>query len=215
LVFDSKGAIYGTSYFGGNEGKHCSGGVGGTGCGAVFSLQVARDRGGAWSEKILHRFDGIDGSNPAAGVVFDKNGNLYGTTYFGPPNGYGLVFELKKPHGTVHAWMETVLHPFSNGSDGGNPVAGVVFAPNGSLYGVVSYGDVSRGDVFTMRPPSRNEPAWTLTVLYGFQGSPDGAQPAANLTFDKDGNFYSMTQNGGTGTACGFAGCGTVFRVWP
>ena len=80
LVFDSKGAIYGTTYFGGNEGEHCKGGAGGTGCGSVFALQPPTTKGGAWTENVLHRFDGLDGANSDGGVVFDRNGNLYGTT---------------------------------------------------------------------------------------------------------------------------------------
>ena len=141
LVLDSKGAIYGTTYFGGNNVKEqCEGGVGGTGCGIVFVILPPTTKGGAWTEKLLHRFDGRDGSNSAAGVVFDGNGNLYGTTYFGPTSGHGLVFKLKKPSATVHSWTETILHLFSDGSDGGYPRAGLIFDAGGDLFGSSSSG---------------------------------------------------------------------------
>src|SRR5580698_2461141 len=119
LVFDSKNALYGTTYFGGdNKTGQCAGGVGGTGCGVVFSLTAPNQVGGKWTEILLHRFDGQDGSNSDAGVVIDGDGDLYGTTYFGPPNGFGLIFELKKPSlGAADTWEETVLHLF-NESDG-------------------------------------------------------------------------------------------------
>jgi hypothetical protein len=83
LALDSKGAIYGTTYFGGNNVKgQCEGGVGGTGCGIVFVILPPTTKGGAWTEKLLHRFNGQDGANSDAGVIFDGNGNLYGTTYY-------------------------------------------------------------------------------------------------------------------------------------
>ena len=212
LVLDGKGAIYGTTYFGGNNQKgSCEGGVGGTGCGIVFALQPPTTKGGAWTEKLLHRFNGQDGSNSAAGVVLDGNGNLYGTTSFGP-GPYGLVFELKKPCGTVHSWTETVLHVFHDGNDGANPLAGLIFDARGDLYGTALGGGTHRGVVFRLNPPKRGN-SWSLTVLYNLGGSPDGDHPTAGLVFDSGGNLYSATEWGGTGRPC--QGCGAVFEVSP
>jgi uncharacterized repeat protein (TIGR03803 family) len=50
--------------------------------------------GGSWSETLLHRFNGSDGSEPFGGVVLDAGGNLYGTTGSGGPNGGGTVFKI-------------------------------------------------------------------------------------------------------------------------
>jgi hypothetical protein len=112
LVLDSKGAIYGTTYFGGNNQKGtCEGGVGGTGCGIVYKLSPPVSKGAPWTKKVLHQFDGQDGANSAAGVVFDPNGNLYGTTFAGP-NGSGLAFELTKP-----SVAKGVQHRFRPGVD--------------------------------------------------------------------------------------------------
>ena len=55
LVLDKKGAIYGTSYYGGNEGGSC----GSVGCGTVFKLAPPTKNGGAWTQKTLHVFKGI------------------------------------------------------------------------------------------------------------------------------------------------------------
>jgi uncharacterized repeat protein (TIGR03803 family) len=90
LVLDSKGAIYGTTAGGGDESGEC----GSLGCGAVFKLAPATMKGGAWTEKMLHRFNGQDGTTPAADVVLGKNGNLYGTASAGTSGGNGAVFEL-------------------------------------------------------------------------------------------------------------------------
>lgn len=216
LVLDKTGAIYGTTYFGGNNQKgRCEGGVGGTGCGVVFKLIPPDQAGGKWTEVLLHRFNGQDGSNSDAGVIFDRNGNLYGTTFFGPPNGSGLIFELKRPSGKVHSWTETVLCLFNNESNGGSPVSGVTFSADGDLYGAASAGDEFRGgNVFRLKPPVPKGGRWPIQILHGFTGSPDGAHPTANLVFSMAGSLNGTTQWGGTGESCQ-GGCGTVFEVSP
>jgi hypothetical protein len=217
LVLDGNGAIYGTTYFGGNNMKgQCEGGVGGTGCGIVFKLAPPSQKGGKWTGMVLHQFDGQDGSNSTAGVVFDGNGNLYGTTSFGP-GPYGLVFALKKPSGKVRSWTETVLHRFTDGTDGANPMSSFIFDSGGNLYGTAYRGSGASqyGNVFKLVPHYHAAGEWVLDVLYGFDTGGAGAgQPAAALVFDKRGNLYSTTQFGGTGESCQ-GGCGTVFEVSP
>jgi len=213
LILDSTGAVYGTTYYGGNNAGGCDGGVSGIGCGTVFKLTPPLKWVGPWKTEILHRFNGQDGADPNAGVVFGVSGDLYGTTYTGP-GPYGLVFELKKPSAKGHSWVEKVPYAFKDGNDGGGPMAGLVLDTRGNLYGTTNFGSTFAGVVFRLTQLSRTGDAWTFGTLYGFTGSPDGAQPAANLIFDKHGNLYSTTQMGGTG-ACSFYGCGTVFEVSP
>jgi len=216
LVLDRTGAIYGTTYFGGNEAGECSGGVGGTGCGTVFKLRPPTKKGGAWNEKILYRFKGLDGANPAASVIFDKNGHLDGTTFFGGQNGSGAVFELAKPSGGSHTWVETVLYRFTDGNDGANPSAGLASDTRGNLYGTAYRGGSSSqyGDVFRLRPPTGKGKPWQFEVLYGFaNGISKGGQPAASVVLDSGGALYSTTQYGGTGQNCGSGACGTIFSL--
>jgi len=83
LVFDKKGAIYGTTFFGGNQGCKQDAGVG---CGTVFKLSPPAKTRHAWGYEVLHRFNngvGEGGENPAAGVVLDTKGTIYGTTLAG------------------------------------------------------------------------------------------------------------------------------------
>ena len=212
LILDSSGALYGTTYFGGDNKKGtCDGGAGGTGCGTVFMLNPPAKKGVPWTETVLHRFQGgsKDGANPAARVIFDSKGNLFGTTHFGPQNGFGTVFEVAKPAVNSQPWTEKLLYRFTNGNDGGYPTAGVTFGLSGSLYGTTS------NTAFQLKPPQRNGGAWSLTTLHNFTGLPDGIVPGAALVFDKAGSLYSTTTKGGTGTGCGFAGCGTVFELIP
>ena len=105
-------------------------------------------------------------------------------------------------------------YPFSNGNDGAYPIAGLTFDASGNAYGTTYSAGAFSGIVFRLKPPGGMEDSWTFGALYGFTGSPDGAQPAASLILDRHGKPYGTTQKGGTGT-CSFYGCGTVFEVSP
>jgi len=83
LVSNKAGDFFGTTFGGGNPA--CNGGGG---CGTVFELSTA----GRFT--TLHRFAGADGANPYDGLVLDGAGNLYGTTFFGGSDNYGVVFKL-------------------------------------------------------------------------------------------------------------------------
>jgi hypothetical protein len=212
LVLDSKGVIYGTSQSGGDQEGECSP----NGCGTVFALQPPVVKGGAWTEKVLYRFHGEDGATPEAGVIFGRNGQLYGTAYAGANSGYGAVFSLADPKGGG-PWKETLLFRFSDGNDGAHPDGPLIFDSSGNLHGTTNVGSGAslRGNVFRLKSPDRTGGAWAFSTEHGFTGIPDGENPAANLIFDKAGNLYSTTQNGGTGSGCSFIGCGTVFEIKP
>jgi hypothetical protein len=209
LVFDSKGAIYGTTFGGGNESGQCGAG----GCGTAFELKPPATNGGVWTEKILHRFQPQDGANPAAGIVFGTNGSLNGTVSAGANSGSGALFALTRPTGGSLPWKETVLYRFSDGNDGTSPEGSLIFDASGSLYGAVLGGATHSGVVFRLKPQNHRG-SWSFSTLYSFVGPPDGSEPKAKLIFDGLGNLYGTTQYGGTGTACQ-GGCGTAFEVSP
>jgi len=167
-------------------------------------------------EKVLYSFkdngiDGtIDGKNPAAGLIFDASGNLYGTTAFGgcsDPFGCGTVFELTPTVGGK--WQELVLHRFDE-SDGFLPRAGLIFDASGNLYGTTftGGGDSDAGTVFELTPTASGE--WGEKVLHGFNLYTDGFYPSAGLIFDTSGNLYGTTWEGGPSN-----GLGTVFELTP
>jgi uncharacterized repeat protein (TIGR03803 family) len=106
-----------------------------------------------------------------------------------------------------------VLHWFSNSGPGAF-AAGLSFDSSGNLYGPTDDGGRFRGTVVRLRHPAKRGGRWGSAVLYTFQGSPDGASPAAPLAFDIAGNLYGTTQAGGNGQACQ-GGCGTVYEVSP
>lgn len=205
LVFGRNGAIYGTTLQGG-------------GSGTVFELTPPRKKGGTWSEKILHHFTGgNDGGQPGAGVIIDDKGSLYGGAEFGAKGG-GIVFRMAATNDA--GWRETILHAFSASSLTYYDPTVTLVDKSGNLYGTTQVGPGSSlvGSVFRMRPPSQEGKTggnWSYSLLRGFTGAPDGGIPNAPLTFDKSGNLYGTTQWGGTGTACGSVGCGTVFEIEP
>jgi hypothetical protein len=203
-VLDRSGAVYGLTFSGGGQSCHCYG--------TAFKLKPST-KGGAWSEELLHSFDrtNSDGGNPMAGVILDLKGNLYGTTLNGGPGGGGIAFQISAPSSKSGHWKEAILYGFSKNGKGVNPEAPLLFDSKGDLYGTANdSGEAYYGTVFRLSPREKNE-AWTSSLLYGFAGAPDGAQPAAGLVFDAAGNLYSTTTQGGTGACSG--GCGTVFEV--
>ncbi len=202
LVFGPDGALYGTTYGGGNGG--C--GSQGFGCGTVFKLNppatICVAALCSWTETVLYRFSGgTDGASPRAGVVFDLAGNLYGTTLFGGSTsglcsvtGCGVVYQLS-PSGS--GWTQSVIHTFTSGTDGSIPYSGLTFDGARNLYGTTSSGGSSgAGTVYQLTPSGSG---WIENIIYSFSGGADGSAPAADLIFDSSGRLYGLALNGGQG----------------
>jgi uncharacterized repeat protein (TIGR03803 family) len=202
LIFDAAGNLYGTTISGGTKGS-----------GTVFKL--APGGHGEWTETVLHDFDNWDGEAPAASLIFDKSGNLYGTTREGGRYDSGIVFKLATA--ANGEWTETVLHTF-NGKDGSDPLGALTFDSAGNLYGttVGAYDtDCSGsacGNVFKLAPATDGK--WTETVLHSFGGR-GGSGPGSALVLDRAGNLYGTTTSGGNLKTCSGDGCGTVFQLIP
>ena len=169
------------------------------------------------TEKVLHVFDGTDGANSTAALIFDSKGNLFGTTNKGGNynqvcgGGCGTVFELSPA--ANGKWAEKVLYRFcsvEHCGDGSAPGAGgLIFDAAGNLYGTTYQGGGEScsggcGTVFKLSPGTNG--GWTETVLYAFSGK-DGSAPHSNLIFDGSGNLYGTTS---AGSARGY---GNAFRL--
>ncbi len=184
---DAAGNVYGTLNLGGAYGN-----------GAVFE---ATRNGQTWTETLLYSFTGgTDAVNPVAGVTLDASGNLYGTSSFGGANGVGAIYKLTH---SGSGWTESVIYNFQGGSDGQNPVGGVILDQAGNLYGTTfDGGDNGGGTVYELSPSRQG---WTFTTLYSFTGGYGG--PYNDLTWDASGNLY------GTANGDGAFGLGSVFRL--
>jgi uncharacterized repeat protein (TIGR03803 family) len=163
--------------------------------------------------KVLHSFDGTDGSGAYVGLVQATNGSFYGTVPGGGANGDGTVFKLT-PSGTL-----TTLYNFcsqTNCADGEFPEAALVQASDGDLYGTTGAGGANGGGtVFKITPSGE------LTTLYNFcsqTNCADGANAFGALVQATDGDLYGTTSAGGANGTCtsfGEVGCGTVFKITP
>jgi uncharacterized repeat protein (TIGR03803 family) len=184
LARDSEGNLYGTTSGGGRS------------YGAFGTVFKVSETG---KETVLHSFTGSpdDGQTPYAGVVRDKEGNLYGTTLYGGVFGSGTVFKVNR------VGEETVLHSFV-APDGYDPFGGLLLDKKNNLYGTTAYGGISGcGTVFKLNPSS------ALTVLHSFAGgSSDGCEPVfTSLIMDAKHNLYGITYFGGT------YGSGAVYKL--
>lgn len=101
----------------------------------------------------------------------------------------------------AHAQTFSVIHSFTGGSDGGNPVNGFTASTTGYMYGTASSGGAyGNGVVYRMSVKG------VETVLHSFGSGKDGAAPNAEL-ISSGSDFY------GTTTAGGAYGNGTVFMI--
>jgi uncharacterized repeat protein (TIGR03803 family) len=225
LIFDGQGNLYGTTLSGGGAGSCIGGGGRNVFCGTVFRLSPTG--AGTWTESLLYSFaNDSDGGTPFSGLTFDAQGNLYGPACEGGDFscahlvGFGCVVLFELSPGTGGTWIQTVLHAFEGGSDGQNPVGGLVFDPNGNLYGSTQFGGGAGGcyggnnmnffcgSVYELSPATGG--GWAESVLYGFQGQPsDGESPGSNLILDSTGNLYGTTQSGGVNLY------GVAFEITP
>lgn len=194
LALGPDGNFYGTTFAGGDA--SCSPP---NGCGTVFRVTPH----GVLT--TLHAFGGSDGEQPSVGLILGSDGNFYGTTQGGGSNSCfcGVVFRIT-PGGVT-----STLHSFS-GDDGASPLAALVQATNGNLYGTTYQGGSSLacssgcGTVFEVTK------AGSFTSLHSFDMS-DGDEPLGQLFQASNGIFYGTTFSGGdNGT-----GYGTIFRMLP
>jgi uncharacterized repeat protein (TIGR03803 family) len=190
LLIDRAGDLYGVTEIGG---AHSAG--------TVYELTRA---GKSWKLTTLYAFKGSpDCGSPYGGLIADRHGNLYGTTYYGGANGLGCVFELARTHA---GYREHAIYSFAGGNDGSSPTTTLLLSGARTLYGTTSMGGGSCncGTVFKLNAKTGSE-----VVLHAFTAGRDGAFPYYGLLGDGSGHLYGTTAAGGTSNQ------GTVFEVTP
>jgi len=194
LLIDAAGNLFGVCTVGGANGF-----------GTVFEMSLHQ---GLWQLTTLYAFkDSPDGALPYGGLIADKAGNFYGTTYYAGANDLGTVYQLTKING---AWTERVLYSFQGGSDGGSPISTLVADAAGNLYGTTSEGGAAAcgcGTIFKMSRDSTGK--WSETVAYRFPGTPQPGFAYNGLVADPSGIFYGATVHGGSGND------GAIYKFRP
>ncbi len=205
LVMDENGAVYGTTFYGGDRTCIVPGEAPlSSGCGSVFKLTPSS---AGWSKTTIYGFRGSpDGDLPTSGVLIDANGTIYGTTLAGGPAALGTVFRLTPPANGAGPYDETVLFSFRKfGTGGFYPDTGLVADASGALYGTLA--DCNGDDdtknqcsaVFRLTPPPAGASAWTETILHTFpsQLSRSAVDSLSKLTIDASGALYGANSFGG------------------
>lgn len=175
--------------------------------------------------QALVNFNGINGQYPAAGVIFDAQGNMYGTTTQGGPSfnplgssvvsdGLGTIWKYSPSTGLTTLFSFSGTQTPSN--NGYRPLTPLVRDAQGNLYGTTYYGGIDFtpdtnghlgwGTIFKLSP------AGQFTEVHQFSG-PEGANPVGML-IDGQGNLFGTTWQGGLNwnTTLGDFGLGTVFE---
>jgi uncharacterized repeat protein (TIGR03803 family) len=125
LIFDAGGALYGTTETG----------TGTTSLGTVFKLTP---KGSGYFEVLPHVFQPkTDGFGPTGGLIADKHGALYGTTYWGGARQGGIIFKLTP---SASGYRERIVWNFAFGGRGGHPDGGLIADATGALYGTTPFG---------------------------------------------------------------------------
>ena len=158
----------------------------------------------AAQEKPLYSFSfnkfGADGAAPNGNLVFDTEGNLYGSCLSGGPGDGGGVFELSPKAGGV--WTKKWLTDSTGAVLGAGTQGSLIFDVKGNLYGVGS------GGVIEFSPETNGN--WKEQTIYTFSGEADVNGANAGLIFDSKGNLYGTSHSGGK-----YFSYGTVFELSP
>ena len=194
LMIDAAGNLYGVCTVGGANGF-----------GTVYKMSSVQ---GKWQFTTLYAFkDQPDGALPYGGVISDKAGNLYGTTYYAGVHDLGTIYKLTHGKG---AWTESVLYSFKGGTDGASPISSLVADAAGNLYGTTSDGGAASctcGIIFKMTPGGNGK--WTESVVYRFPGTPQPGFAYNGMVADSTGSFYGATVHGGSGND------GAIYQFTP
>jgi uncharacterized repeat protein (TIGR03803 family) len=190
IVSLEEGTLYGTTANGGTYGK-----------GTVYRLTQAGVLTTIYSFNTNNLYEGL---SPSAPVVEGFDGFLYGTTCWGGKTaggmnggstGQGTVFRVSRDgssFATIYDFQDNV-----NEQDGYCPMAGLVQANDGMLYGVTSAGGGGTntsisGTLFRLDTGGGN-----FQVLHKFD-KPNGSSPLSTPLLHTNGKIYGMASLGGT-----------------
>ena len=195
-------ALYGTTLYGGTNNSGTVFTVSTNG--SFFSSLHQFSAGGAAAPFF---FTNSDGAGPWGSLVQSGDGSLYGTTSADGVNGYGTIFKINHQGGFMNLYTFGNFDATGSFQDGARPYAGLILAPDGSLYGTTGSGGArNAGTVFRITDDG------AFTLIHSFTGGDDGGNPQGDLVFGPDGNLYGTTSQGGLNGTNGTVFCVLVQR---
>jgi len=173
LMQATNGKLYGMTYQGGSNNM-----------GVLFEYDPATNN----YTKKLDFAGATNGSYPQGSLMQATNGQLYGMTYGGGANGWGVLFEYDPVTNTYTKKLD-----FAGATTGSNPQGSLMQATNGKLYGMTYGGGVNNlGVLFEYDPATNN-----YTKELDFAGVTSGSNPQGSLMQATNGQLYGMTYIGG------------------
>jgi|HubBroStandDraft_4_1064222.scaffolds.fasta_scaffold11639_3 uncharacterized repeat protein (TIGR03803 family) len=178
LVQATNGLLYGTTTTGSTN-------CGSNNCATIFSITT----GGTFTELFSFPYPWNQLDN---GLVQANDGSLWGTIANGGAHGCGQIFKI------TTKGVESDEYDFLCGSDGANPVAGLLLATDGNFYGVTQNGGQDGlGEFYSITEKGK------FTPLKWFDGSNSGAHPTVTLIQNTNGIIYGDANQGGKTTNTG------------
>jgi uncharacterized repeat protein (TIGR03803 family) len=207
LIRDSHGVYYGTTTLVGGHGS------------VFFMTDNGSDPPTVTGGGTLCSFTGTggDGDTPRAALLQAADDTFYGTTQYGGANNLGTIFRMDVvrdvdgvPTGatcaTIYDFAGVSASPPSPPHDGALPVAALILASDGNIYGTTYVGGENNlGTIFRLVVGAG--PTYSVELLHSFAGAADGEKPYAALLQSAPGGFY------GTASAGGANNSGTVFYM--
>ncbi len=174
----SSGNLYGITMTGGANNK-----------GVIFQYDVP-------THTFTNKLDltSANGSSAQNKMVLAGDGNLYGMTYGGGANAFGIIYQYNITNNTY-----TDVHDFVNNT-GMLGIGGMVLANNNKLYGMTSFGGANGNGVLFEYDYTTS----SYTKKYDLSSS-SGNNSQGTMLLASDGKLYGVNKSGGAHTV------GTLF----
>jgi len=95
---------------------------------------------------VLYTYNSTTGTGPDATMIRGQDGAFYGTKRIDIIDLNSTIFRFT-PEGQM-----TILYRFTGGSDGADPMGGLVQRSDGAFYGTTSQGGNGGGTIFLLTP---------------------------------------------------------------
>lgn len=238
LARDKQGNFYGFEQTGGASGD-----------GALWEVSPPASHGGAWTRQNIYSFCSVvdqwggcvDGQYPQGSPALDKNGVVYGATYYGGGhyscaalcNSNGVIFSMQPPvNGGTGTY--TVLHALQDYNGDGSPSAdwwihdptdGVILSKSGQVLSATFTGGagypnaapIIEGAVISIDPTSGADSLVSNSFAAGGQSDcgPGAVTPNSELRLDSKGRVYGASLTYAAGDNCEVSVNGVIFQITP